>query len=188
MLTNLKTSVESTADQEDAITLLLGCHDRIRHFTEVADRLNFNPQSPAADRQQAASTVLRYYEVALPLHEADENDSVYPRLQKALPPGELAAANQAMVEQHTEIDALIAELLPLWRTIADDPGQQEKLSAALGHRVQRLKQLWTSHLRLEEELVIPAMRRFLSQQDLGAIEAEMRARRQSSWASFEGNS
>ena len=97
MLTNLKISVESTADQEDAITLLLGCHDRIRHFTEVADRLNFNPQSPAADRQQAASTVLRYYEVALPLHEADENDSVYPRLQKALPPGELAAANQAMV-------------------------------------------------------------------------------------------
>jgi hemerythrin-like domain-containing protein len=180
MLTNLKTSVKPTTDQEDAITLLLGCHDRIRHFTEVADRLNLNERSPAADRKQAASTVLRYYEIALPLHEADENDSIYPRLQRALPPGELADANQAMIDQHTEIDALVAQLLPMWRTIAADPAQQEKLSAALGNRVQRLKQLWTSHLRLEEEVVIPAMRRFLSQQDLAAIEAEMRARRQNS--------
>jgi hemerythrin-like domain-containing protein len=180
MLTNLEVKAKRKTDQEDAITLLLGCHDRIRHFTDVADRLNLNEQSPAADRQRAASAVLRYYEMALPLHEADENDSVYPRLQKALPPGELAAANQAMIEQHTEIDALIAELLPMWRTIADDPAQQENLSADLGKRVQRLKQLWTSHLDLEEEVVIPAMRRFLSQQDLGAIEAEMRARRTSS--------
>ena len=177
MLTNLEAKAQRKTDQEDAITLLLGRHDRIRHFTDVADRLNLNQQSPAEDRQQAASTVLRYYEIALPLHEADENDSVYPRLQKALPQGELAAANQAMIDQHTEIDALVAQLLPMWRTIADDPAQQEKLSAALCHRVQRLKQLWTSHLRLEEELVIPALRRFLSQQDLGAIKAEMRARR-----------
>jgi hemerythrin-like domain-containing protein len=179
MLTNLKTD-KPKRDEEDAISLLLGCHDRIRHFTEVADRLNWNQHSPAKDRQEAASAVLRYYEIALPRHEADENESVYPRLRKALPPGELAAANQAMVDQHAEIDALIAQLLPMWRSIAHDPALQEDLSAELGRLVRRLKQLWTSHLGLEEEVVIPAMQRFLSQQDLGAIQAEMRARRQTS--------
>jgi hemerythrin-like domain-containing protein len=179
MLTNLKAD-KPKRDEEDAITLLLGCHDRIRHFTEVADRLNLNQQSPAKDRQEAASAVLRYYQIALPLHEADENESVYPRLREALPPGELATANQAMIDQHAEIDAIIAQLLPMWRAIAHDPALQEDLSAELGQRVQRLKQLWTSHLGLEEEVVIPAMRRFLSQQDLGAIQAEMRARRQTS--------
>jgi hemerythrin-like domain-containing protein len=178
MLTSLKTEATPVSDQEDAIALLLGCHDRIRHFTEVADRLNRNQQSPPAERQETARAVLQYYEIALPLHEADENESVYPRLRKALPPGELAAANQTMIDQHTEIDDLIAQLLPLWRAIGGDPVQQESLSVELTERVQRLKQLWCSHLSLEEEMVIPAMRRFLSQQDLGAIAAEMRSRRQ----------
>jgi len=44
--------------------------------------------------------------------------------------------------------------------------------------VKQLQQLWTTHLRLEEQDVVNAMRAFLSEQDLEAIEAEMRARRQ----------
>ena len=112
MLTELKVGTNSGERiQEDAVTLLLACHDRIRHFTEIAERLAQNPGSPARDRQDAAGAVLRYYQVALPLHEADENESIYPRLHEKLPPGYLAAANESMVQQHTAIDALVAELL-----------------------------------------------------------------------------
>ena len=179
MLTNLKTSSDSgDREQEDAISLLLGCHDRIRHFTDVAERLASNPASPAQDRKAAAAAVLRYYQVALPLHEADENESIYPRLENALPPGHLADANRSMVQQHTQIDSLIAELIPMWQAVAGNPDQQESISAELRDRVQQLRQLWITHLRLEEEEVVPAMRRFLGAEELQAIEAEMRARRE----------
>ena len=179
MLTNLKPAGSQTAANEDAVTLLLGCHDRIRHFTGMAERLASNPKSPASERRQVASAVLRYYEIALPLHEADENQSIYPRLREVLPDGELAEANETMVRQHAEIDTLIAELIPLWHAIADDPAHQEHLSTGLRERVERLRQLWTDNLRLEEEQVVPAIRRFLSAADLESIEAEMRARRRS---------
>jgi hemerythrin-like domain-containing protein len=179
MLTKLKVETNSSERiQEDAVTLLLACHDRIRHFTELAERLARNPGSPARDRQEAAGAVLRYYQFGLPLHEADENESIYPRLHRKLPPGYLAAANESMVQQHTAIDALVAELLPLWQAIADNPEAQKRVSNELRDRVKQLQQLWTTHLRLEEQDVVPAMRAFLSEQDLKAIATEMRARRQ----------
>ena len=83
-----------------------------------------------------------------------------------------------MVQQHNAIDALVAELLPMWQAIAENPETQKCVSDELRDRVKQLQQLWTTHLHLEEQDVVPAMRAFLSEQDLKAIEADMRARRQ----------
>jgi hemerythrin-like domain-containing protein len=177
MLTNIRSAGEPSnrSANEDAASMLLGCHQRIRHFTEVAVRLAENPSAAATERSNAAKNVFRYYSEALPLHEADENDSLHPRLRQVLPEGILAEANRVMVQQHTEIDALVSGLIPLWDQIQKNPSSQ---APDLLSQTQRLQQLWTSHLQLEEEQVIPAMRRFLSESDLHAIEAEMRARRQ----------
>ena len=178
MLNTIKSARSAAPEVEDAVSLLLGCHDRIRHFTEVGERLAQSPQAPATDRAAAARAVLRYYTVALPLHEADENESVYPRLKRALPPGELAHANQQMVEQHAGIDATIAELVPMWQQIERDPQSQNELGELLRHRTGHLRSLWNAHLALEEEQVIPAMRKYLPPQDLSQIAQEMRDRRQ----------
>jgi hemerythrin-like domain-containing protein len=178
MLNTIKSGPAAGAETEDAIALLLGCHDRIRHFTEVGARLAQSPQAPAPDRAEAARAVLRYYTVALPLHEADENESVYPRLKLALPPGELAQANQQMVEQHAGINFSIAELVPMWQQIERDPQTQNELGERLRLRTEQLRSLWNVHLTLEEEQVIPAMRKYLGAEDLSAIAKEMRDRRQ----------
>lgn len=175
MLTNIRNAGEAAMQQnEDAASMLLGCHQRIRHFTEVALRLAEDPQASAIERSNAAKSVFRYYTEALPLHEADENDSLHPRLKQVLPEGVLAEANKSMVQQHTEIDALVASLIPLWDELQKNPASQDP---NLLSQTERLQQLWTSHLQLEEEQVIPAMRQFLSAADMRAIEAEMRARR-----------
>jgi hemerythrin-like domain-containing protein len=172
------TKIESRkAGEEDAISLLLGCHDRIRHFTEVARKLSDHPGASAADRADAATSVLRYYTVALPLHEADENESIYPRLKVALPEGALADANQQMVEQHARIDVLIAELVPMWQAVKSRPEDQAQINAALEDRIARLQSLWNVHLSLEEEQVVPAMRQYLTAEDLNLIKQEMRERR-----------
>ena len=176
MLSNIQTRPTAASEPEDAISLLLGCHQRIRHFTQVALRLAENPYAPAADRADAAKSVLRYFQIALPLHEADENESVYPRLREKLSVGELSEANETMVSQHTEIDRVIAELIPLWQSTAD---RGEQLDSHLLATTEYLQQLWDIHLSLEEEQVIPALREHLTQRDLSAIRAEMTSRRQS---------
>ncbi len=178
MLNTIKSARSPVPEAEDAISLLLGCHDRIRHFTEVGARLAQSPQAPASDRIEAARAVLRYYTIALPLHEADENESVYPRLKRALPPGELAHANQEMVDQHAGIDATIAELVPMWQQIEREPESQNELGEPLRLRTEHLRSLWNAHLALEEEQVIPAMRKYLATEELSKIAQEMRDRRQ----------
>jgi hemerythrin-like domain-containing protein len=81
-----------------------------------------------------------------------------------------------MVRQHTEIDRVIAELIPLWQSQVDSGEQSADLH--LLAITQRLQQLWDVHLALEEEHVIPALREHLSQEDLNSVRAEMTARRQ----------
>ena len=83
MLTRIETARRAPTDSDDVASLLLGCHQRIRHFTTLALNLS-RPDVPPAQVAAAAAAVYRYYSQALPLHEADENESVYPRLRDAI--------------------------------------------------------------------------------------------------------
>lgn len=177
MLKSIRTSPDTAQTEETAVDLLLGCHQRIRHFTDVALRLAQNPDASAGDRTEAAKAVLRYFTVALPLHEADENDSVYPRLRTVLTQGALAEANEAMVDQHRGINSALTELIPHWRAIESHPELQAQLPGLLA-LTERLQGLWEIHLKLEEEQVIPAMRQYLRQEVLDEIRREMRQRRE----------
>jgi len=176
MLTSIR--LQPPTDRvKDAVDLLQDCHGRIRHFTAVAVRL-CEVQNPAATEvKDAAAAVHRYYAVALPLHEEDENLSTYPRLFAAVPEGLLSRALDDMVGQHAEIDALVAELLPRWGEVAEQPERLDELAAEVTPRVRRLQLLWQTHLALEEETIFPAMRQFLGADQLAAILHEMKQRR-----------
>ena len=163
-------------DTSDAVDLLLSCHQRIRHFTAMARRLAA-PGAPPDQIGAAAQAVHRYYSVALPLHEADENQSVYPRLRSALlqAGATLAAeANQAMVDQHVAIDKLVATLLPQWAGLSHHPERAPETAAT----AERLDAAWQEHLELEERVVFPALRTYLQPTDRTAIRHEMAERRQ----------
>lgn len=164
-------------DQSDPIDLLLSCHTRIRHFTNIAVKLS-RPGAPAAEVRSAAQAVYRYYSQALPLHEADENESVYPRLQAALAASgnddPLTAANQAMVDQHSTINRTVASLLPKWQAASADAAAAPATAAEAGE----LEDAWRDHLGLEERLIFPALRDRLSLADRQGIRQEMQARRQ----------
>ncbi|WP_198104236.1 hemerythrin domain-containing protein, partial [Clostridioides difficile] len=62
------------------LDMLLACHDRLRHFSELASLLASRPDASADDVVDAARRLCTYFTVALPLHEADEEISVSPRL------------------------------------------------------------------------------------------------------------
>ena len=163
--------------EETAVDALLGCHDRIRYFTGLSQKLAEAVGQPANDIAGVAEKVHRYFTVALPLHEADENVSLDPRLRRSVPEERLVEASAEMVRQHKDIDEVVEQLVPMWETLRRNPEALASIAPALRDRSDRLNTLFESHLTLEEQTIFPAIREFLSPADLEAIRAEMNERR-----------
>src|SRR5690242_2890274 len=168
---------EPNPAEETAVEALLGCHNRIRYFTEVSQKLAAAVGQPPADIASVAEKIHRYFTVALPLHEADENVSLDPRLRRAVREERIAQASAEMVRQHKDINEVLQQLIPMWATLQRHPEALADLAPALRDKSARLSELFTGHLALEEGTVFPAMREFLSQEDLDGIRAEMKERR-----------
>ena len=179
MLQNIKMPEVSSAKSTTAADRLKSCHDKIRHFSGVAVRLAHAQGATEREIMQAADGLHRYFTVALPLHEADENLSLHPRLRRALPAEELAGpAADAMLDQHLAIDELVERLVPLWFLARSTPEKLPEIAGEMCALSQRLKELFDAHLKLEEETIFPAMERYLSQSDQAEMVREMQDRRQ----------
>jgi hemerythrin-like domain-containing protein len=165
------------AVEADAVDMLLACHQRIRNFTGIALRLAEAEGAGAQEVSNAAEAVHRYYTVALPLHEEDENRSVYPRLRKALTPETDAFALDLMIEQHGPINEVVDRLVLLWSELRSNPALLPALRPRLRTNTARLVELWNEHLSLEEEIVFPLIRKSLAAAELEAIHREMKQRR-----------
>lgn len=165
---------------EDAATLLLDCHQRIRTFTAMAVRLPSASAAPRDEIAEATARVRRYFTVALPLHAADEDHSLAPRLRAAGPSREVAEALAEMTHQHGLIEATIAALDPLWAAVIADPGTLATHAGALAEHAAKLEAQWAPHLALEETVIFPALRATLAPEAMVVILDEMRVRRPAS--------
>ena len=161
---------------EDAVDLLIGCHQRIRHFTAVAVKLAHAQGATADEIRRAAAGVQRYYSVSLPLHEADEEDTLRPRLE-ALADERLRHALLAMADQHQAIDDLIERLLPLMALVEGNPDTLSDVGGEMCALTRALDEIFRVHLQLEEEVIFPAIREVLPESPRAAMLAEMQARR-----------
>jgi iron-sulfur cluster repair protein YtfE (RIC family) len=160
-----------------ALDMLQGCHDRIRHFLQLSHTLADAVDAPQNDIAEAAASISRYFSEALPLHEADENQTLFPRLYDAAPLGSpLREAAKTMIEQHRMIDELVAELLSLCGVIQPLPERLPDLAQRLRHVTSALDQAFASHLNMEETVIFPALHLFTPAQ-LEEITREMQQRR-----------
>ncbi len=164
-----------TRKEESAAAMLLACHERIRHFVSVARKIAEAEDVPCDQICDAAADIHRYFTIAFPLHEADETLSVEPRL--ALEAGsDIARATTEMLRQHKELNVILHQLLPLWDALCRKPEELPDFAERLRTLSRRFEALWTSHLKLEEESVIPALHQ-LSAEAREQILEEMQERR-----------
>jgi iron-sulfur cluster repair protein YtfE (RIC family) len=177
MLNQITTPRQAKLPPEDALDLLTGCHQRIRHFTAAAIKLAHAQGASPEDIRQAAAGVHRYYSVSLPLHEADEESTLRPRLD-AVANERVRHALIAMHDQHLAIDELIERLLPLLMLIERNPDILHDAGSEMCSITKALEDLFAAHLQLEEEVIFPAIRESLADHDRTAMLAEMQARRQ----------
>jgi iron-sulfur cluster repair protein YtfE (RIC family) len=158
-------------DPDDVVGQLGGCHVRIRRFLQLArDLARSTP--PPAEAREAAVAIRRYFVEALPLHVADEEELITPRLRGRSP--ELDAALAAMKTEHAAHEAPVAHLVALCTAIERDPStipsELATLAASLETELDR-------HLVAEERIIFPAVRE-LPPADQSAIRAAMRERRE----------
>lgn len=146
------------------------CHDRIRGFLDLAHRAATTPGLTSDDIRTAASQIHRYFTVAFPLHVADEEESIVPRLRGRDEVLDTALAR--MQDDHTEHADLVEILVARCDQLMRAPRQ----SAALGEVADTLTLALEAHLGLEELVIFPALDT-LSHLEVAAIRSEMRARR-----------
>ncbi|GGG27934.1 hypothetical protein GCM10010964_14850 [Caldovatus sediminis] len=153
---------------DDPLAFLSAEHARQTALLGHLERVAREPQARAA--RGIAVVLLRWLTRELPLHVADEERSLYPRL---------AAFDEAGVldelrEEHRRDRRLIADIASGLRRIArggvPEPGFAEAAREFVaGHR---------KHLAHEETVLTPLARRWLGPEAMAALAAEMVARRQ----------
>jgi hemerythrin-like domain-containing protein len=132
------------------IELLLACHDKVRRFAELALKLAAHIEQDGPDEQaaDAARTILRYFDLAAPLHHEDEDVDLFPAL-KALGHAELTHQIDTLSAEHDELGQQWQALRP-W-LIAITEGQLITLDVPVrvfAHRYQH-------HAQQEEALLYP---------------------------------
>jgi iron-sulfur cluster repair protein YtfE (RIC family) len=152
------------------VEMLLDCHVRIRHFLQLSRTLANAGEAPAAEIVEAAGAVRRYFIQALPLHEADEEQTLLPRLQAALESGNpVLEAAFLMAEHHRAVEELVPELLSLCETLEQRPVRLTALAEKLRRINQAMGQYLEAHLELEERVIFPAVAKLPA-----AVQDEMR--------------
>jgi hemerythrin-like domain-containing protein len=131
--------------------LLLACHDQIRRFAGLTLRLSEHLAAHGPDQpsQEAARSILRYFDIAAPLHHEDEEADLFPALRQ-LDPTRAGEAIEQLTSEHAELHAL-------WHGVRDwlqhtARGQACATPATVGMFAQR----YLAHAQAEEDQVYPA--------------------------------
>lgn len=153
--------------------LLAECHERIRSFSHLATRLGQRDDLALERVREDSLRCARYFTEALPLHVADEEESLLPRLRGLSP--ELDAALSAMHREHLEHESGLAALVAALGALGLRPGDAAA-KRALREIATEVEGALELHLQAEERHIFPLVSR-LTAADQDAIMAELRARR-----------
>lgn len=163
---------------DDPIGMLQDCHRRIERFvgvlSQVVERAPSRPLTE--DEAGAIQRVLQYFRSGGRRHNADEEESVFPRLMGAIPADgkeaieRLEKDHREADELHEVIDRLYTEWIAKGSLSAED-------RAVLLEKTGLLQRMYDEHIPTEEKVVFPHASRLLDQSTLTTIGQEFKARR-----------
>jgi len=164
----------------DPAGLLSDCHRRIEMFLAALQGIaEVIDVPPTADVIQSLESALYYFAQAAPRHNADEEDSLFPRLRQMGNCGidsalqrldDLEAEHRWAVLLHENVERLGKQYL-----------SQQKLSPGEIDEFRRdialLAAMYEKHISIEDDVILPLANRVLTASDKAAIGKEMAARR-----------
>ena len=163
---------------DDPIGMLTDCHRRIERFLDIVRVVAERAAGRALTDEESAAVqaALEYFHVGGQRHNADEEQSLFPRLREASA-GEEFTEIHGLESDHQDASKLhetVEQLYAKWITGGElDAKEQNDLQSATG----QLKRLYEEHIRTEEKVVFPRAAKVLNQHAIQAIGQEFRARR-----------
>ncbi|MDP1532953.1 MAG: hemerythrin domain-containing protein [Rubrivivax sp.] len=160
---------------EQPYEMLGACHDRVRRSLDLLQRLQAQVGRQGHDdsTRAAAADVLRYFDLAAPLHHEDEELHVFPRLLAGGDPAMVALVAR-LQDEHLRMAAAWAALrgpLTSWAGPAPAP------AGSLQPLIAGFSALYAAHLEDEDGRVFPAAAALTAPLEVAAMAAEMAARR-----------
>ena len=164
---------------EAPFDMLEACHERVERMLVLLQRLCQHVQDIGCDEQarQAARDVMRYFDVAAPLHHPDEELHVFPAVLCGPYPDATEAVHR-LLAQHRQMEVHWAGMREVLLALCAFKAVEGGTFAELRHAdVEAFVQAYRSHIRLEEDLVYPAAQRQLDALQFRAMGEEMMVRR-----------
>ena len=156
--------------------MLEACHERVQRTLGLLGRLreHVRQQGVDHDARQAARDVLRYFDIAAPLHHQDEELHVFPLLLAQATP-EVRALVIRLQQDHVAMTADWAAARAGLQALLDEnaTGFTPQDEAALDRFARR----YDAHIAAEEGVAYPAAAALLPPTALAAMGREMATRR-----------
>ncbi|SFD80038.1 hemerythrin domain-containing protein [Paracidovorax konjaci] len=156
--------------------MLHACHERVQRTLGLLERLCEHLRTRGCDAmaREAARDVLRYFDIAAPLHHEDEELHIFPPLLAA-GSAETVALVRALQADHAAMAAQWAAARPPLAAIAE--GAATALAPAQEAALRTFAHLYAGHLRREEDAAYPAARALLPPEAQAPMGQEMARRR-----------
>lgn len=163
---------EAAPDFGDPLGLLSACHRRMLSFCELLSRMppHLAKRGVDAEALDAARRVVRYFDLAAPLHHLDEECDLFPLLSGTPPLGPLVDRLRA---QHRELEREWLRLAELLRQLDDGVFD----AAAFRYAAEAFCRSCREHIETEEKQLLPAARSRLEPEQLRRLGQAMARRR-----------
>jgi hemerythrin-like domain-containing protein len=166
-----------SADFDHPIDILDGCHERIQRNCATLERLaaHLATRGPDEEARTAAAGVLRYFDTAGAHHHRDEEDDLFPALEKQAPAQERQAIFtllDALRADHRELDRLWSAMRARLAAIAE--GRDAGLTGSIA---REFAAAYEAHIARETDQLLPAARRILDERQTRSLGDSMARRR-----------
>lgn len=162
------------ASFDEPFAMLSGCHERVERTLRLLARLVEHVAAKGSDAQaqSAANDVLRYFDIAAPLHHEDEERHVFPPLI-AQGDASVVAHVRRMQADHQQMSGAWATLRPLLEGVA----MGQAVDPSLAGRATAFSALYDSHIATEESFLYPKAESAITPVALRLMSEDMRLRR-----------
>ena len=165
------------ASTEAPLEMLSACHGRVTSQCETLQRLDQHLATHGSDTaaREAASAVMRYFDMAAPHHHADEEQDLFPQLREAMAGSDavcIRALTDRLCAEHRALEGQWQALRAVLQGIA----QGQAVRPAPG-QVEAFVTAYQAHIACEENELLPMAARLLADTQLAQIGRAMRERR-----------
>jgi len=170
------------AGLEAPFEMLAACHERVERMLALQAKLQQHLKDKGCDEpaRQAARDVMRYFDLAAPLHHQDEELHVFPPL---LAGGDTALRElvERLLRDHRQMEGAWVEARRTLQAVADSPANAPAGPAPLAPEqagaLERFAALYRQHLDDENGVAYPAAQAALAPAAVQAMSQDMMQRR-----------